>query len=341
MTCYKPLKGFIVGKTKNGKPQYKITSYDVNHVEIQHGLPVDVYSDVVSSYSQKSVFDFQEIPCGHCIGCRLDYSRQWADRCLLEMKNHKSSYFVTLTYDDFHVPINEYVDEDTGVIGTVATLIKRDFQLFMKRLRKNYKYDNPLRFFACGEYGSTTYRPHYHAIIFGLQLDDLTLYKQGEGIVYYNSAFLDKCWQHKGFVVVAKACWETCAYTARYIMKKQKGEGAEIYEKYNFQPEFVLMSRRPGIGRDYFDNNVERFFDTDCIYVGTPDGSKAIYPPRYFKKMLDSIDHERYIKAKDLRTLAKENAKIAKLKRTSNSYLEMLAVEERNKQAKIQALKRG
>lgn len=341
MSCYHPLKAFPVGLTSKGNTDYKICSYSVHHVEIQNGKPVDCYNDFVSSYSTKSIYDYKEIPCGNCIGCRLDYSRQWADRCLLEMKNHESSYFVTLTYDDEHLPINHYVDHDTGVCGSVSTLIKRDFQLFMKRLRKNYKYDNKLRFFACGEYGDTTFRPHYHAIIFGLKLDDLVFYKNSNGFVYYNSPFLDNCWHHKGFVVVAKACWETCAYTARYIMKKQKGDTSFIYDNYNFESPFVLMSRKPGIGRDYFDQNVDKLFETDCIFVSTPDGSKSIYPPRYYKRLIKDLDPDKFIKYNELKELCMEDIKAAKLSQTSNSYLDMLSVEERVKLSKISVLKRN
>src|SRR3954449_8205389 len=87
------------------------------------------------------------LPCGQCIGCRLERSRQWAMRCVHENKMHPRSSFVTLTYDDKNIP-------------PAGSLSKRDFQLFMKRLRKSQS--NPLRFFACGEYGETTHRPHYH-----------------------------------------------------------------------------------------------------------------------------------------------------------------------------------
>ncbi len=73
---------------------------------------------------------------------------------------------MTLTYDDEHLPINDYVDSD-GVIHGKPTLRKRDVQLFLKRLRKNYKYDNHIKYFCCGEYGGKTFRPHYHLIIFG------------------------------------------------------------------------------------------------------------------------------------------------------------------------------
>ena len=131
-----------------------------------------------------------QVPCGQCIGCRIDRSRQWANRCMLELQYHDSAYFVTLTYDDLHVPKAYYPDPDTGEAHQSLTLCKRDFQLWMKRLRKRFS-DDKIRFFACGEYGGSTHRPHYHAIVFGLHLDDLVKYKtvqEGDGYyTYYNS----------------------------------------------------------------------------------------------------------------------------------------------------------
>lgn len=340
MVCYHPLKAFPIGKTVKGKLENRITGYDVDHVELIHGKWLEAPSTLVSPYAQKVVKDFIRIPCGRCIGCRLDYSRQWADRCMLEMKYHESSYFVTLTYDDEHMPINDYVDTNTGVCGKVASLRKRDFQLFMKSLRKNYKYDNRLRYFMAGEYGNQTRRPHYHAIIFGLKLDDLVFYKQRNGFTYYNSKFLDDCWDKKGFVVVAKACWETCAYTARYIMKKQKGEESSIYKDYNFEPEFTLMSRKPGIGRKFFDEKGSAIFDTDFVSISTPEGGKNIYPSRYYKKLLEDIDPEKFIKVREKGLATSDNIYYHKCRATSQTYLDMLASEEEVKKNCVGSLKR-
>lgn len=137
MVCYKPLKAWPVGLTNNNKTKYHITSYEVHHIEVDmKGIIKSIDDNIILPTCDQAIYDYKEIPCGHCIGCRLDYSRQWADRCLLEMKQHKESYFVTLTYDDEHLPKNEYVDTETGCCGTVATLDKKAMQLFLKRLRK-------------------------------------------------------------------------------------------------------------------------------------------------------------------------------------------------------------
>lgn len=342
MSCYHPLKAFPIGLTDSGKIKYKICSYKAHHVEKRaDGSAVPVYENTLSMYSKNVVHDFVEIPCGKCIGCRLAYSRQWADRCMLELQYHEQSWFVTFTYDDEHLPKNEVIDPETGEIFNNATLRKRDIQLFMKRLRKNYKYDNHIKYFFAGEYGSQTYRPHYHAILFGLKLDDLKLYKQSEdGYNYYNSEFLDKCWQNQGHVVVGKVNWDTCAYTARYIMKKQYGQAAEIYERYNIQPEFTLMSRKPAIGRQYYEDFKNVIFNSDFIYVGTEEGSHSIRPPKYYERLFDIDYPEDYAILKEQRKEFCEDMKELKLQNTSLPYLKMLETEELNKQAQISVLKR-
>ena len=217
MSCYHPLKGYQFGTTDTGKPAYKVVSYDT-----------------VLYDSTGKEMEFQVIPCGKCIGCRLAYTRMWADRCIAEATRHDSSYFVTLTYDNEHLP--HAVDPNTGEILDHGTLVKRDCQLFMKRLRKNYSYDNKIRFFLAGEYGSTTARPHYHVILFGLVLDDLKLYsKTALGFNLYNSDWLSAIWG-LGHVVIADVTWETCAYTARYILKKQSGPQSQVYDVFHIWP---------------------------------------------------------------------------------------------------------
>ena len=165
MSCYHPLRGIVLGTNENGKKNIKIIKG--SDFEFQ-------YPDV----------EYLEIPCGHCIGCLLDRSRQWADRCMLEAKTQKDKYnrpscFITLTYDDEHLkdlPYNPDMypdydpDRDTDKL-VFHSLDKIHLQNFWKRLRSRLdeKYDIKIRYFACGEYGDfeKTGRPHFHAIIFG------------------------------------------------------------------------------------------------------------------------------------------------------------------------------
>lgn len=349
MACYHPLKAFQIGVNPSGKPNYKITSYDCDYVAQSptgswHALTGPC---VISQYFQHYIREYIEIPCGQCIGCRLDYSRQWADRCMLELQEHKSSYFVTLTYDNDHVPWSCSSDPETGeVTQDVMTLCKRDFQLFMKRLRKALP-DQRLRFFAAGEYGSESFRPHYHAIIFGLELNDLVLYKRAlnDKYSYYNSPTLERAWSRDGVkighVVVGKVTWETCAYTARYILKKQKGQTASVYDEFNIEPEFSLMSRKPGIARNFYEQNKSRILLRSFFNISTEDGGRRIYPPRYYNQLFDIEYPEESAKIREAKKAIAEKKKELKLKNTTNSYLELLAIEERNKQAAIKKLERS
>lgn len=356
MACYHPLKAFPIGLTDAGKTKYKIVPFAVHHIEVQqNGTFIPVSTDFLSPYARKNIVEFIQIPCGQCIGCRLEYSRQWANRCMLELEYHDSAYFVTLTYDDDHVPVSYYGDPDTGLATPSLTLRKRDFQLFMKRLRKAFP-DDHIRFFASGEYGSQTFRPHYHAIIFGLHLDDLILYKKSPDnkFSYFNSASLQRCWSviesrknstnplavPIGFAVVAPVTWETCAYTARYVMKKLKGPEAVFYEEFNIEPPFTLMSRKPGIARQWYEDHPD-CYDYEYINVSSEQGGRKFRPPKYFDSLLEIDDPDKLLELKETRRRMAEASKAAKLESTTMSYLELLQVEENNKMDKLKKLERS
>lgn len=333
--CYHPLSAIVVDgqTTVNGKRVLKIVD----------PLFFTFWNDRHNSpFPEDKIV---KLPCGQCVGCRIQYSREWANRCMLELQYHDSAYFVTLTYSDKFIPRSYYADPNTGEAHTSVTLCKRDFQLFMKRLRRKFGNDH-IRFFMSGEYGSTTFRPHYHAIIFGLHLDDLSLYKKSpQGFSYYNSPSLQACWSDPetgeplGFAVCAEVTWETCAYTARYVMKKLTGKEAEFYTNFNIQPEFTLMSRKPGIARQYYDDHPD-LYKKEFINVSTEKGGLKFRPPRYFDKLYD-LEHPDEMEAiKDVRKKMAVEAQKAKLQRTSVSPDELLAIQERAFEKKIHTLRR-
>lgn len=339
MPCYHPLKAFPVGLTAAGKTQYKIVPYGVHHLEQRNGTLVPIDSDFVSPYAERVILDFVTVPCGHCVGCRLDYSRQWANRCMLELEYHDSAFFITLTYDDDHVPRSWYADPETGEAFESLTLRKKDFQDFMKRLRY-YFPDDHIRFFAAGEYGSNTFRPHYHAIVFGLHLTDLQLFRQSpDGFNYYSSPTLCKVWPF-GFVAIANVSWDTCAYTARYVMKKLTGPEAEFYEDHNIEPPFTLMSRKPGIAKQWYDDHPD-LYDYEYINISTPTGGKKFRPPKYFDKLFDVDCPEKSAELKAIRRRMAEEAQKAKMQRTDLSFIEYLAVEEEAKLNSVKKLERS
>lgn len=339
MPCYHPLKGFPVGVNPSGKTKYKITSYDVDHIEYV-GSSIRLSAEKgASPVADRVIRDFVDIPCGKCIGCRLEYSRQWANRCMLELESHENAYFCTFTYDNDNLPFATSINPDTGEIISTPTLVKRDFQLFMKRLRKAYT-DNHIKYYCAGEYGSTTARPHYHAILYGLDIKDLEVYKRDQrGYKLYNSDWLNKIWK-KGFVVIGDVTWDTCAYTARYIMKKQNGSDSKIYDDLNIEKEFSLISTKPAIGREYFDNNVDKFKDYDRIYLSTSDGGLNFRIPRYYMKLLEEGYVDDWQRIKDNRKIISDCQKDLKLLNTSLSYTEQLEVEEDIKKNRIKSLKR-
>ena len=216
------------------------------------------------------------LPCGRCIGCRLERSRQWALRCVLEAKSHEENCFITLTYNDEHLPKN-------------LSLLPRDLTLFFKRLRKSLG-DKKIRYFACGEYGEKNKRPHYHAIIFGHDFKDRQCMFNADTFSAVGvSVELADLWPF-GFSSVGDMTFESAAYVARYCLKKYYGDPAKVKEHYGDRvPEFVVMSRHPGIAANWFDkyglSDVAPY--DQCICRG-----KVCKPPRYFDKLLEKIDEE-------------------------------------------------
>lgn len=229
------------------------------------------------------------VPCGQCIGCRLERSRQWAMRCMHEKRLHERSSFLTLTYGD------EFLPPDGG-------LSVRDLQLFMKRLRK--RKGEGVRFYACGEYGETTARPHYHVLLLNVDFDDRLHYstaKRGERL--YVSRELDDLWP-QGLSVIGDVSFDSCAYVARYIMKKITGKGADAHYTvvdrfgvvHSLQPEFTVMSRRPGIGSGWFDNFGKHAYQFDSVVVN----GREVRPPKFYDSRYElcDADHLALIKRK-------------------------------------------
>lgn len=310
------------------------------------GLPKDDGTYKIISTRDKDFFDYSRkehpdsilIPCGHCIGCRLDYSRSWADRMMLELETAGKGVFVTLTYDNEHVPVSEF---DLGGNPVFYTLNKRDVQLFMKRLRKEYS-GLRIRFYLAGEYGEKTLRPHYHCILFGLGLSDIRdLIPHGRnelGQQYYISADLAKTWSC-GFVLVSDVSWKTCAYVARYVTKKVTGDRSIEYAYRNALPEFALMSRKPGLGREYFDLHPD-CLDFENINLTTPEGGLKLRIPKYYLKQLRLTDEERYDKMMHDRKIFAEDAMVLKLQKTGLSYVDYLEQEEDRKLDSVKRLYR-
>lgn len=344
MACYHPLKGFPIGKHASGKTQYLITSYDCNYlVKSDTDQWNPCYDFIQSDFFRPRITDFIEIPCGHCIGCRLKYSSDWATRCMLELNYHDKASFITLTYDDEHLPIPNQIINTDGVVSDspIHPLVKRDLQLFFKRLRKTFSEDK-IRYFACGEYGSTSMRPHYHIILYGVDFsDDRKIFKTSKnGDFYYTSETLSTLWKN-GFHLITDVTYDTCAYTARYVTKKLNGPAADVYTYFNFPREFSVMSRRPGIGRQYYDDHSTDIYRNQEIFISTEKGGKKLLPPRYYDKLYDIDYPEKMSEIKEKRRFIAEQNNLLKSSLTSLSYLDMLKSQEEYKIAQTKALKRS
>jgi len=266
-----------------------------------------------------------QLPCGNCIGCRLERSRQWALRLVHESRFHSSSSFVTLTYSDSFLP-------PTGSLNL------SHFQLFFKRLRSHF---SPLRirFFHAGEYGEKFGRPHYHAIIFGLDFVDSRYDVQvsERGDTTWSSPVLDDLWG-MGLNRVGEVTFESCAYVARYVCKKVNGKLAESHyertlpsgEIAQLKPEYATMSRRPGIGYAHLEKYLGDIYPSDeCVSRGHP--SK---PPKFYDRCLEKLNPALYSDVKDARECALASA--PKIHRTDDR----LAVREAVKLAQIGTLTR-
>ena len=261
MACYHPLVGYYSRDVNDSGKRSLVFNPDSSL------LPVPV-----------------QVPCGRCIGCRLDRSLSWAVRCMHEASLYDENCFITLTFND------DYISD--------GSLHVEDFQNFMKRLRQEIA-PRRIRFFHCGEYGAKYSRPHHHACIFGYDFPDKVLFR-GD---IYTSEILSRLWPY-GFSTVGKVTFESAAYVARYVLKKWskadlKGEG--LYEAMrNFsecersgsayqgrKPEYVTMSRRPGIGSTWFSKFGNEVTSTG--YVLMPNGKKA-KPPKFYDSRFELDD---------------------------------------------------
>lgn len=239
MPCYSPLKAY---RSKRCNPSGK--------------RPI--------VFQRKDAFvDLElQVPCGQCIGCRLEKSRQWAVRATHEASLYLRNCFVTLTYDDESLPENSSLD----LAAPVA---------FMKRLRK--KYGEGIRSFGCGEYGEKFQRPHYHICLFNHDFPDKKLWQTNNGNKLYVSESLKALWPY-GFSTIGPVNFETAAYVARYVTKKITGKKAALHYGKRQPEKAVCISRNPGLAKPWFDKFSSDVYPDDFVVVR----GKKMRPPHYY-----------------------------------------------------------
>lgn len=306
MPCFSPLTGWL---SRSVNPSGKRSIVFDRSVALVH-RPVSV-------------------ACGQCIGCRLERSRQMALRCEKEASLYDRNCFITLTYAPKFLPL----------VSGVPTLVKSDAQKFMKRLR--FRFGAGIRFILCGEYGDRGERPHYHACLFNFDFMDKVEKRITElGHKVYTSPSLGELWPF-GIHEVGSFSFETAAYVARYICKKVSGERASshygIVDEATGEvlsdgrvPEFVLVSRRPGLGKPWFDKFRRDVFPHDFVV----SRGRMLRPPKYFTSALEVDDKETY------EGVIKKR-KAHALKGADNNSVFRLKDRERIQEQKAKLLKRG
>lgn len=318
MSCFKPLKAY---QMQNGTITFQTSNKGYS--------PEQKYKNTHAGVEIK-------LPCGRCIGCRLDRAKNWAVRCMHEASLHEENCFITLTYNAENLP------PDCG-------LIKRDYVNFVKRLRKSLG-KKKIKYYMCGEYGDKNNRPHYHAIIFGHNFNDWQyLFDSPSGEPIYTSPTLEQIWKY-GFVTVGTVSYESAAYVARYCLKKINGPladkidnetGLKHYERINsftgeiseVMPEYSTMSRGGrggrGLGYDWIATYTSDVYPKDYTTIN----GRKMCSNRYYDKYLNEIDPDMYddIKAGRLLSMAKS---------LDNTEPRLLA-REKVKEAQNQLLKRS
>ncbi|AXH76421.1 MAG: replication initiator protein [Microviridae sp.] len=263
------------------------------------------------------------LPCGQCVGCRLERSRQWAMRCVHESSLHEANAFITLTYDDSSLPPG-------------GSLVYADFQKFMKRLRKRTRVK--ISFYVGGEYGEELMRPHFHACLFGYDFPDKEYFKKSaSGEKLYTSKLLESLWPF-GLSSVGSVSFESAAYIARYCMKKVNGDLAKAHyevitedgEIIDRLPEFNHMSLKPAIGKRWLEKFQTDVFPRDYVVM---NGVKT-KPPKYYDRLFKEENPGVFSDLVAVRELD------ASLNMADNSY-SRLAVKEQVVNARVSLLRRS
>lgn len=270
MACESPIRGYQSAQTgrfvpfKRKEPQYHANPYT--------GLAV---------------------PCGHCLLCRVEHSRQWAVRIMNEAQLHLYNAFVTLTYADEHLPEHN-------------SLHFEDLQKFWKRLRKRA---GELRYYACGEYGDKTNRPHYHACVFGHSLAEGRIIIRQEPTLLWTTPWLNQAWG-KGQVSVGALTFETAQYCAAYVTKKLHQAkryvrtDEETGELIPLEQPRAFMSLKPAIGKDWVTQYGALAFEHDRVIVN----ARAQKPPRYYDRWLEQTNPTKHKEIKEKRKAMVETA---------------------------------
>jgi hypothetical protein len=298
MPCFTPLQAYITPWQTNAQSGKSYRSVSFKETD-DHSISIN-------------------LACGQCIGCRLEKSKQWAVRCMNEAQMHTQNCFITLTYDDTHLPSDQ-------------SLHHRDFQLFFKRLRRKFP-THKIRYYMAGEYGENYGRPHFHACIFGWKPTDLKIWKKTGDSNLYRSEILESLWVDNngnsiGYSSVGDVTFESAAYVARYILQKQNSDNINpntgkpynaVYDYTNpitgeitkKTPEYNKMSLKPGIGATWIEKYMSDVYPKGEVIIR---GNKKTLAPKYYDKKFKQsadpyiFDEMLYMREKNAKLRADDN----------------------------------
>lgn len=251
MSCVFPSTVWRTKRNENGKRPVSYRRADA------YQYANEVWSDVEL-----------QIPCGKCTGCRADRTLSWSIRCYQESMLHKQNSFLTVTYNDENCP---------------DSLVKSDLQRFVRALRDSGK---KIRYYACGEYGDITHRPHYHLCVFGSDFKNGTEYSINDEM--YGIPELNKIWG-KGHIVCAEFTMATACYVAGYVGKKINKPDDD---------SFQLMSLRPGIGFPWLEKHYKDILLTNSVVI---EGKEMPVPQAYLRwaeeNLGDALDQVKKVRS--------------------------------------------
>lgn len=329
MTCYHPHIAYqAIGVTSpdSGKKIIYYSGKGMHKLPRPSYLDYDIYKREGDSYDYR--YKQITLPCGNCIGCRLDKSRSWALRNYHEAQMSYGACFITLTFGDAATIDNVFRLGEFSSLSRnkkfaearkrVNTLVRGDFSKFIKRLRKElskgYEYIDEegnkrffrmregLRFYACGEYGDLNQRPHYHALIYNFDFPGKRYLSTERGNVYWTHPVLERAWGY-GFVYISDFTINTANYVSRYVTKKINGRLKDEWYQ-GIEPEYQVCSNRPGIGRKWFEKFKSDVYPDDVVLYPTRKGKKVqIRPPKYYDNLYDKFCPDDFEEVKKVREL--------------------------------------
>ena len=347
MQCVTPMyRRYIKGDHKSGQV--------ISRAEAMQELEADPNNakHKLNIYNKKSsYYQLEQIPCKKCWACQLNYSAEWATRIMLEAQKSEYNWFITLTYDEEHLPIAEKTgaEIDGHIVewendGTwTGTLVPDDMKTFINSLRKYFERKNikGIKYYYCGEYGETTHRPHYHIILLHCPLDINQFYDTHIDTnfkAHWKSKEIEKYWK-EGMIDIAELEWSCAAYVARYCTKKLMNAPKEDYLSIGKYPEFVRMSK--GIGFDYYNQHKNEIYKNDEMIMKTVKGNTGSFrPPKAFDRKFEEKDPEGFKLIKQSRKKAAERSRKILEQLSDYTDLDNLRIKASNLQTKMSMLPR-